>query len=156
MKRGRPKGRSSDTRSFGPLGDLIRTHRLGKRLGLLDVAKACGCSVQFVSNIEHGRAPLPWEKVEVLANFLKIPVEEVQAANLAVRSDFKSFVGSPKSKRSKGASVSAANSVNGAAQAVAFTARDAQLRELISRYYLAPAAVRSKFIKTAMRVLPRD
>ena len=41
MKRGRPKGRSRDNRSFGPLGDLIRSHRLAKGLGLLDVAKAC-------------------------------------------------------------------------------------------------------------------
>src|SRR5690242_7630151 len=92
MKRGRPKGRSRDTRSFGPLGDLIRKHRLEKRLGLLDVAKACGCSVQFISNIEHGRAPLPWDKVGLMAAFLKIPAEELQAANLAIRSDFKSFV----------------------------------------------------------------
>src|ERR1700750_1205029 len=93
MKRGRPKGRSRDNRSFGPLGDLIRSHRLAKGLGLLDVAKACGCSVQFVSNIEHGRAPLPWEKVGPMAAALKIPAEDLQAANLAIRSDFKSFVG---------------------------------------------------------------
>src|ERR1700738_1715246 len=92
MKRGRPKGRSSDSRSFGPLGDLIRSARLVKGLGLLDVAKACGCSVQFVSNIEHGRAPLPWDKVSQLAAVLKISVDELQAANLAIRSDFKSFV----------------------------------------------------------------
>src|SRR5277367_2495063 len=99
MKRGRPKGRSRDNRSFGPLGDLIRSRRLAKGLGLLDVAKACQCSVQFVSNIEHGRAPLPWEKVGQLAAILKIPVEELQAANLAIRSDFKSFVTMPKGRR---------------------------------------------------------
>src|SRR6478735_7904594 len=92
MKRGRPKGRSRDNRSFGPLGDLIRKHRLERSLGLLDVAKACDCSVQFISNIEHGRAPLPWEKVGQLASFLKIPMDDLQAANLAIRSDFKSFV----------------------------------------------------------------
>src|SRR3954454_2300976 len=99
MKRGRPKGRSRDNRSFGPLGDLIRTHRLQKGLGLLDVAKACQCSVQFVSNIEHGRAPLPWEKVGQLSSILKIPADDLQAANLAIRSDFKSFVGTSKGKR---------------------------------------------------------
>src|SRR5579872_5401960 len=96
MKRGRPKGRSRDNRSFGPLGDLIRSHRLARGLGLLEVAKACQCSVQFVSNIEHGRAPLPWEKVPQLAAVLKIQAEELQAANLAIRSDFKSFVGNPR------------------------------------------------------------
>src|SRR5206468_1936191 len=71
-QRGRPKGRSRDNRSFGPLGDLIRSNRLSRGLGLADVAKACQCSVQFVSNIEHGRAPLPWEKVPQLASVLKI------------------------------------------------------------------------------------
>src|SRR4051812_12630493 len=92
MKRGRPKGRSRDNRSFGPLGDLIRKNRLDKGLGLADVARACQCSVQFISNIEHGRAPLPWEKTPQLAGVLKIPVDDLQVANLAIRSDFKSFV----------------------------------------------------------------
>src|SRR3954470_18951683 len=93
MKRGRPKGRSRDNRSFGPLGDLIRKHRLDKGLGLADVAKACQCSVQFISNIEHGRAPLPWDMVDRLASCLKISTDELQVANLAIRSDFKSFAG---------------------------------------------------------------
>src|SRR5215210_8199584 len=121
MKRGRPKGRSRDNRSFGPLGDLIRKHRLEKRLGLLDVAKACQCSVQFISNIEHGRAPLPWNKVDQLASFLKIPVEELQAANLAIRSDFKSFVTNNKGKKGKRVATPAILSgMTGAASAVAF------------------------------------
>ena len=81
MKRGRPKGRSRDKRSFGPLGDLIRKHRLEKGLGLADVAKACQCSIQFISNIEHGRAPLPWEKATQLAASLKIPIDDLQVAN---------------------------------------------------------------------------
>src|SRR4051812_39040382 len=92
-QRGRPKGRSRDNRSFGPLGDLIRSNRLGRGLGLLDVAKACGCSVQWFSNGEQARAPLPWEKTGQLASVLKIPDEDLQAANIAIRSDFKSFVG---------------------------------------------------------------
>src|SRR3954453_9387688 len=134
MKRGRPKGRSSDNRSFGPLGDLIRSARLAKGLGLLDVAKACGCSVQFVSNIEHGRAPLPWDKVNQLASVLKISVEELQAANLAIRSDFKSFV--TVGKGNKGSSMPAKN-MAGAASAVAVAARDSQLRDIIQRYQSA-------------------
>src|SRR3954468_2638260 len=91
-QRGRPKGRSNDTRSFGPLGDLVRKHRLNRGLGLSDVAKACNCSVQFISNIEHGRAPLPWEKTALLAKALKIAVEELRVANLTIRSDFKGFI----------------------------------------------------------------
>jgi len=143
MKRGRPKGRSSDNRSFGPLGDLIRTHRLNKGLGLLDVAKACQCSVQFVSNIEHGRAPLPWEKVGILANVLKIPVEELQAANLAIRSDFKSFVTTTKGKKV----------ATGAASVVALAAKDSQLREIIQKYQTANIESRKKFLRTALQVL---
>jgi len=143
MKRGRPKGRSRDKRSFGPLGDLIRTHRLARGLGLSDVAKACSCSVQFVSNIEHGRAPLPWEKVDQLANILKVGVADLQAANLAIRSDFKSFVGAG-TKSKKG---------TGNASAVAFAAKDPILQEIISKYQIAGVESRKKFARAAMTLL---
>ena len=150
-KRGRPKGKSRDTRSFGPLGDLIRANRLSRGLGLLDVAKACQCSVQFVSNIEHGRAPLPWEKVSQLAGILKISVEELQAANLAIRSDFKSFVGTPKGKRQSAPMM--LGRVTGTASAVAFAAKDAQLREVISRYQGASSESRKRFVRAALQML---
>jgi len=154
MKRGRPKGRSRDNRSFGPLGDLIRKYRLDKRLGLLDVAKACQCSVQFISNIEHGRAPLPWDKVGQLAAFLKIPLEELQAANLAIRSDFKSFVTVTKAgKGKKVATPSILSGMTASASAVAYTAKDAQLREVIQRYQTASATSKKKFVKAALRML---
>lgn len=166
MKRGRPKGRSNDNRSFGPLGDLIRTHRLNKGLGLLDVAKACQCSVQFVSNIEHGRAPLPWEKVTVLASVLKIPVEELQAANLAIRSDFKSFV-TTSSKTTRGAkgtkkqashgatAVALAAAASSATLSASFTAnmKDAQILEVLQRYQAASSESRRKFVRAAMQML---
>lgn len=151
MKRGRPKGRSRDNRSFGPLGDLIRSHRLQKGLGLLDVAKACLCSVQFVSNIEHGRAPLPWEKVTQLANVLKIPVEDLQIANLAIRSDFKSFVNTSKGKKT--AKPNALGKMAGTASAVAFAAKDGQLQEVIQKYQSASPASRKKFVRAALQLL---
>ncbi len=154
MKRGRPKGRSRDNRSFGPLGDLIRKHRLERQLGLLDVAKACQCSVQFVSNIEHGRAPLPWEKVGQLASFLKIPLEELQAANLAIRSDFKSFVKTSRGEKGRRVPTPAVLSgMKGAASVMAFSAKDAQLREVIERYQSASLTSRKRFVKTALRML---
>ena len=152
MKRGRPKGRSRDTRSFGPLGDLIRTHRLAKGLGLLDVARACNCSVQFVSNIEHGRAPLPWEKVPLLSAVLKIPAENLQAANLAIRSDFKSFVSTSRTPRTT-ARPMGLGKVAGTASAVAFAARDSKLQEMIQKYQLASPASRKKFMRAAMQML---
>ncbi len=139
--RGRPKGRSSDNRSFGPLGDLIRKNRLDKGLGLADVAKACHCSVQFVSNIEHGRAPLPWDKLPLVASYLKIPLEDLQAANLAVRSDFQTFVKSSKNKTAV------------AASAFTLTAKDKELQEVIQAYQVATTANRKKFVKSALKLL---
>lgn len=158
-QRGRPKGRSRDTRSFGPLGDLIRKHRLERQLGLLDAAQACGCSVQFISNIEHGRAPLPWDKVEQLAVYLGIPVDELQAANLAVRSDFRSFVKAshpsraPRPSSRLGTSAVLAAGVSGTANVIAFTAKDPHLREVIQKYQLASLSDRRRFVKAALRML---
>lgn len=152
MKRGRPKGRSRDNRSFGPLGDLIRSNRLARGLGLLDVAKACECSVQFVSNIEHGRAPLPWDKVNLLAGALKIPVEELQAANLAIRSDFKSFVSMNRGRTAKKPAI--LGKVTGdTASAVALAAKDTQLQEVIHKYQTASPESRKKFLKAAIQML---
>lgn len=162
MKRGRPKGRPSKkdllkngngTRSYGPVGDLVRSHRLKKGLGLLDVANACECSVQFVSNIEHGRAPLPWEKVPLMAQVLKIPVEELQAANLAIRSDFKSFVVNGNGSASEKRSSKEAATASAAALAARAAARDAQLREVIQRYQMASVASRRKFVRAALELL---
>ncbi len=154
MKRGRPKGRSRDSRSFGPLGDLIRNARLEKGLGLLDVAKACQCSVQFVSNIEHGRAPLPWDKVPLIASALKLQVEDIQAANLAVRSDFQNFVSvGPRSGSANGRGSPARTRVAGTASAVALAARDSALREVIQRYQTATPELRKKFVRAAMQLL---
>ena len=151
MKRGRPKGRSRDNRSFGPLGDLIRSHRLAKGLGLLDVAKACDCSVQFVSNIEHGRAPLPWEKVGPMATALKIPAEDLQAANLAIRSDFKSFVSNSRGRKT--ATPLVLSKMTGTASAVAVAAKDTGLREIIQKYQTASLESRKKFVKSALQLL---
>jgi transcriptional regulator with XRE-family HTH domain len=151
MKRGRPKGRSRDNRSFGPLGDLIRKHRLEKGLGLLDVAKACQCSVQFISNIEHGRAPLPWEKAAQLASVLKIAVEDLRVANLAIRSDFKSFVNASRGK--KLAKPSVLENMSGVASAVALASQDSQLQEVIQKYQFASAASKKKFVRTALELL---
>lgn len=151
MKRGRPKGRSRDNRSYGPLGDLIRKHRLEKRLGLADVAKACQCSVQFVSNIEHGRAPLPWDKAEQLANFLKIPMEDLQVANLAIRSDFKSFMSTSKGKKVSKPLV--LSKMTGTSSAIVIAAKDEELQKVILKYQSASQASRKRFVREAIGLL---
>lgn len=159
MKRGRPKGRSSDTRSFGPLGDLIRSARLEKGMGLLDVAKACRCSIQFVSNIEHGRAPLPWDKAPLVASALGIPVEKIQAANLAVRSDFREFVapasGSGKVLRAGVRKLSSRRRPESASviAIAAIAAKDAQFQSVLKAYESASLKNRKRFVRAALALL---
>jgi transcriptional regulator with XRE-family HTH domain len=119
---------------------------------LLEVAKACDCSVQFVSNIEHGRAPLPWDKVPRLAAALRITVEELQAANLAIRSDFKSFVNTG-ARGYKTTRPAILGGIKGTASAVAFAAKDTQLREVIQRYQSASSESRKKFVRAAIQLL---
>lgn len=156
MKRGRPKGRSRDKKSYGPLGDLIRRYRMEHGLGLLDVANACKCSVQFISNIEHGRAPLPWDKAEQLAKALKIPLDDLQAANLAMRADFQSFMVNSGGKKAAPKAKKTPNALNGlkdAASLVALTAKDSQLRDILQKYHSASNTTRKKFVQTAKRAL---
>jgi transcriptional regulator with XRE-family HTH domain len=142
--RGRPKGKSNDKKSYGPLGDLLRKSRLDKGLGLADVAQACECSVQFISNIEHGRAPMPWEKLPQVSKFLQVSLDDLQAANLAVRSDFQHFTKTSKSKTAL------------AAQSLSITSKDKDLQELLAAYQGAPLANRKKFIKSALKLLTEN
>ena len=149
LTRGRPKASTKpDNRSFGPLGDLIRKHRLDHKMGLADVANACGCSLQFISNIEHGRAPLPWEKAPALAKVLKISVDEIQAANLAIRADFKVLVGPGVGKR-----VPKPAYLKNMVAVLAVASQDANLQEVIQKYQAASKASRKEFLKAAMGML---
>jgi transcriptional regulator with XRE-family HTH domain len=150
--RGRPKGRSKDKRSFGPLGDLIRKHRLDQRLGLADVANKCNCSVQFISNIEHGRAPLPWEKAVDLAKVLGIPLEELRMANLAMRADFKSFVAASQGGKRVSKPL-VLSQISGTATAVAIASQDLDLQKVILKYQTAPQASRKRFVREALSLL---
>jgi transcriptional regulator with XRE-family HTH domain len=138
-------------KSFGPLGDLIRSARSQANLGLVDVAKACRCSVQFISNIEHGRAPLPWDKAQDLARVLAIPFEQLQAANLAIRSDFQSFVTS-NTRRVKRAST-ALHGLKDTASLITLATQDRRLRDLLQQYTQASAATRKRFLDGAKKML---
>lgn len=163
--RGRPKGKasthSSQNRSFGPLGDLIRNRRHQLGLGLSDIAQACDCSVQFVSNMEHGRAPLPWNKVDAVARILKIQNDQLQAANLTIRSDFRGFMGASRAThatRKGGAKLikgQVLGAMHGAASVVALAAKDRQLQEVLERYQAATNEQRKRFIQSALELLPR-
>lgn len=69
--RGRPKASGAKYIPTTSVGHLIRSRRQKLGLGLLDVATSLGVGVQFISNIEHGRAPLPMKYSYLLANTLK-------------------------------------------------------------------------------------
>jgi transcriptional regulator with XRE-family HTH domain len=149
--RGRPKGRSKDNRSFGPLGDLIRKYRLKNGMGLAEIAKTCGCSVQFISNIEHGRAPLPWDKADHLAKALGLPVEELRIANLAMRADFKSFISTSRGKKVPKPLV--LSEIADTASVVTLAAQDPEIQKIILRYQTASPASRKRFFREAVGLL---
>lgn len=141
MNRTRSKsGRSKFRPSDNVLGKMIRAARKDLKLGLIDVAEVCGCSVQFISNIEHGRAPLPWEKVACIAKTLRLDLEKLQAANLAIRSEFKSFVGKKRGSQET-------------ASILALASHDADLRDMLARYQSASPDSRKAFREAALRLL---
>lgn len=149
------------------MGDLIRSARLEKGLGLLDVAKACRCSIQFVSNIEHGRAPLPWDKAPLVAAALNLPLEKIQAANLAVRSDFREFAapaGNGSTRSGKvlrtgvrrlaplGRRAGRQDSASVIALA-AIAAKDTQFQSILKAYEAASSKDRKRFVRAALELL---
>lgn len=81
-KRGRPAG-DFNGKDFTSLGGFIGIHRANKGLSLAEVSSQLGVSIQFLSNIEHGRAPLPPKYVSKLARVLRIPVTTLAVLALA-------------------------------------------------------------------------
>lgn len=71
-KRGRPVGTSTAKPKVGTLGEMLWTARRNSGLGLKDVSKKLKLSVQFISHIEQGRAPLPAKYVVRIAKVLNL------------------------------------------------------------------------------------
>jgi len=109
--------------------------------------------VQFVSNIEHGRAPLPWEKVDQLAEVLKVAVADLQAANMAIRSDFRSFVGASGHRKAGSRKDASKNAAPGSVTALAAAVKDPVLQEIIQKYRTAGQESRKKFARAALQLL---
>lgn len=126
----------------------MRNSRLEKKLGLSDIAEACGCSVQFISNIEHGRAPLPWDKVPMLAKVLKLPLGEVQAANLSIRADFKGLTAPAGGKRVAKPAV-----LKNLSSTLVLASQDEMLQKVLEKYQLASTGVRKELLKAADEML---
>lgn len=92
--RGRPKGTTNNKldRRSRTVGNLIKRARVDLGLGLSQIAKKVGVTLQFISNIEQGRAPLPWKLVKKMAKALGVPVEDLATANLEASSTFKQYI----------------------------------------------------------------
>lgn len=68
---GAPSGRfNGSTKS--EVGALIGNRRRELGFGLAEVSSKTGLSIQFISNIEHGRAPLPARYIKKIANCLQL------------------------------------------------------------------------------------
>ena len=89
-KRGRPN--SSNVKAKSAIGRLIRTGRVRNGLGLQDLSKKLGVSLQFVSNIEQGRAPLPLRYATKVAKAIGEPSFKVVQAALSSSKGYQDLV----------------------------------------------------------------
>lgn len=71
------------------IGALIANERVKLGYSQAKLGSLLGISLQFVSNIERGRAPLPWHLLHTVANTLSLDVNELIDANFSSTSTFK-------------------------------------------------------------------
>jgi transcriptional regulator with XRE-family HTH domain len=62
---------------FSALGDFLKDKREKKGLSQIDVAKACQCKSQFVSNWERGKCSPPWDILKKLVKICEIPERQI-------------------------------------------------------------------------------
>lgn len=79
-------------------------------------------------------------------------MDELQAANLSIRADFKSFMATSKGKKVAKAST-ALGAAKDAASVVAVSTQDVQLNDIIRLYQSGPLANRKKFYSEAKKLL---
>lgn len=96
--RGRPKG-SSNVATRGSnqstLGSYLASARVNAGLGLADVADAIGVSVAFVSNVEFGRAPMPYKYLDIIASLLNVNLDKLYELRLFASKSYKDFYFGP-------------------------------------------------------------
>lgn len=62
---------------FGQLGDYLKSKREKRHMTQIEVAKACQCKSQFVSNWERGQCAPPWDILKKLIRLYNIPEKEI-------------------------------------------------------------------------------
>lgn len=81
---------------FSKLGEFLKAKREEKNLTQIDVADACQCKSQFVSNWERGMCSPPWDILKKLLklyniserqifNFLMKEYEQMIITNLGIK-----------------------------------------------------------------------
>lgn len=71
-------------------GTFLRKMRLQKGVTLQQLAKVLGCSVPYLSDVEHGnRSPLTDERVKQVAKLFGLDVEDLQIKAAISRGKFK-------------------------------------------------------------------
>jgi len=73
------------------IGYVLGEARKKRGLGLKAVSSVLGVSVQFVSNIEHGRAPLPAKYVEAISKLLDLDQNTVAGFALQKTHSFRTL-----------------------------------------------------------------
>jgi transcriptional regulator with XRE-family HTH domain len=90
MNRGRPGG-TYDGETVGGIGYMLGEARAQRGLTLRQVAKAIGVSQSFVSNIEHGRAPLPAKYVLAISRLLNLDHSTVASFSIQRTRSFQNY-----------------------------------------------------------------
>jgi transcriptional regulator with XRE-family HTH domain len=74
------------------VGKMLKEYRNKKSYSAADVAYHIGLNnPQFIYNIEQGQRPIPWDKINAIANFLEIPIKEFCLINLKAGNQYKLY-----------------------------------------------------------------
>ena len=87
VKRGSPV--RYDGENVTGIGYMLGEARKSKGLTLKEVAGVLGVGIQFISNIEHGRAPLPAKYVLAISSILGLDRSTVASLSLQKTRIFK-------------------------------------------------------------------
>lgn len=71
------ENRNALKQHFDHLGHYLKTKREDRGLTQTDVAKACSCKSQFVSNWERGMCSPPWDVLKKLVKLYSIPEKQI-------------------------------------------------------------------------------
>jgi hypothetical protein len=93
------------------------------------------------------------DKAPALAKTLKISLDDLQSANLALRSDFREFMGHSEKNLKKTEFLKISNKI---ASAIQLVSSDPSIQEILKRYQSASQEDRKTFAQAALRWLSQE